>query len=46
MNKLESENFIAITNSNLARCFVPVDGQALRPDSIFYIKESVDWSPD
>ncbi|MDE6261033.1 MAG: HNH endonuclease [Oscillospiraceae bacterium] len=46
MGKLESENFAAIVNSNLARCFVTVDGQALRPDSIFYILGSADWSPD
>lgn len=46
MNKVESDNFVAIAGSNLARCFITVDGQSLRPDSIFYIKESADWSPD
>ena len=46
MDKLESENFLAIANSRLARCFIPVDGQELRPDSLFFVKGSADWSPD
>lgn len=46
MDKLESENFKAVANSNLARCFIPVDGQELRPDSLFFVKAGADWSPD
>lgn len=46
MDKFESENFKAIASSNLARCFVPVDGQELRPDSLFFIKAGADWTPD
>lgn len=46
MNKSERKNFEAIKNSNLAGCFVPVDGQPLSPDSIFFIKGSNEWSND
>lgn len=46
MTAAERENFRAVAHSNLARCFVTIDGQALRPDSVFYIKGSADWSPD
>lgn len=46
MDKLESENFAVIASSRLARCFIPVDGQALRPDSVFFVLGSADWSPD
>lgn len=46
MNKFESENFAAVVASNLARCFIPIDGQALTPDSIFFIKASASWSDD
>lgn len=46
MCKLESENFAAVVNSNLARCFITVDGQALRPDSVFFILGSTSWSHD
>lgn len=46
MNKLESENFSAIASSHLARCFITVDGQALRPDSVFFVLGSADWAPD
>lgn len=44
MNAAEQKNFEAIRNSNLARCFVPTDGQALRPDSVFFIKGSSEWA--
>lgn len=46
MNEVERENFKAIAGSNLARCFIPVDGQELRPDSLFFVKDSADWSQD
>lgn len=46
MNRSEQKNFEAIKNSNLAGCFVTADGQALRPDSIFFIKGSNEWSND
>lgn len=43
MNRSEQKNFETIKNSNLASCFIPVDGQALRPDSVFFIKGSREW---
>lgn len=46
MKTVEAENFEAIVKSNIARCFVTVDGQAMRPDSVFFILGSADWSPD
>lgn len=46
MNEVERENFKAIAGSNLARCFIPVDGQEMRPDSLFFVKAGADWSPD
>lgn len=46
MDKFESENFKAVASSNLARCFVPVDGQSLRPDSLFFILANADWTHD
>lgn len=46
MNAIEAENFAQIASSNLARCFVPVDGQVLRPDSLFFILANADWTHD
>lgn len=46
MNNSERKNYRDIANSNLAKCFVTVDGQSLRPDSLFFIKGSADWDPD
>lgn len=46
MDKLESENFKAIAHSRLAKCFVTVDGQTLRPDSVFFVLGSADWKRD
>ncbi len=45
MTNIEKDNFQAIAKSKLSECFVSVDGQPLRPDSIIYIKGSADW-PD
>lgn len=46
MTAAERENFMAVAHSNLARCFVTIDGQAMRPDSVFYIKGDADWNAD